>query len=205
MTSPDGLIAEAALWMPIPITMSPMRLVYTTNWVALGTGIVAIVGVVVCVKWQGAAADNLARRLSGDPEHLQRILDELRREYGGSLPPLGRGDGVPLLPQDLRANALLSLLADRSGAEVLARVIRSERDEAKIFCDLHQEALKPDLTTIGYGLPVINKPYSQARKVLFPHARYFSGGCVVGEAREAIVLCCPMCNAAEKAWTDSQR
>ena len=68
-------------------------------------------------------------------------------------------------------------------------------------CEVHHQQLIEDKVPIAYGLFDWPKDFELAR-TRFPHAwSCVRGcGCVVQEEKQALVLYCPQCREAEKAW-----
>lgn len=72
----------------------------------------------------------------------------------------------------------------------------------KGWCHVHANILEEDKVRVSYGLPVEDYIEEDARRNLFPNSnkRVF-GGCIVFEDfKEATVLYCPRCRAAESEY-----
>ena len=77
---------------------------------------------------------------------------------------------------------------------------------SKISCDVHHLQLQRVVVRIAYGQPLLvssESKYQQARRHLFPYARYeVQGGCVLSYAspKDALIAVCSKCNAVEALW-----
>jgi hypothetical protein len=80
--------------------------------------------------------------------------------------------------------------------------ILDARLPGKTRCEVHNRELVEDLVPIRYGFLIPEFVDQEVRRTRFPHAiSYYSGGCVVGAAREARVMNCPACRDAEREWS----
>lgn len=166
--------------------------------VVIGLGSFAVL-LLAAIFWQELAVHLELHRMMSDPAHIEDVFMELRNNYGGSV-PLGPGDGVPLPSIGTESIALRRLIADATGAQAVKGVLLREAGEKGAECFLHHERMGLAIVKIRYGLVVGTGAYGKARAARFPRAGYQSGGCVIGEASEALVLSCASCYAAEQDW-----
>ena len=70
------------------------------------------------------------------------------------------------------------------------------------LCELHGTILRPQRVAVGYGLPVFEPGFLEARAKLFPNSKSIVvGGCCAGSFDpdyEALV--CADCRKAEMRW-----
>jgi hypothetical protein len=81
------------------------------------------------------------------------------------------------------------------------RPVLDARLPGKTRCEVHDRVLLEDVVPIRYGLYLLDALLYEVRSTRFPYASpSFAGGCVVGPSREARVLYCTECRAAEWEW-----
>jgi hypothetical protein len=89
----------------------------------------------------------------------------------------------------------------RLGPRVVLPLVQSLGKAPATVCEVHDQVLRVDIVSVGYGLVLPRPAFERAKNSLFPHSnRYVLGGCVVQPENAAVVLYCPKCRKAEAHW-----